>query len=83
LFESKIDKEVETNPSHLLANRNNFKFEINNIKSVQVNEKPTSHSGCNDYGSIQITLKEGKTLKFLIPLLVSKKSILEAFKTKI
>ncbi|MFF2754571.1 hypothetical protein ACFVR1_12595 [Psychrobacillus sp. NPDC058041] len=82
MFEAKIDKEIEINPDDLLAKRNNFRVDINNIKLVQVNEKPSFHTAWNDNGSVQITLKDGKKLKFIIPVSVLEKSIIETFKSQ-
>jgi hypothetical protein len=82
VFENKVDKEIEINPDSLLAKRNNFKIDLNSIKTVQVSEKSTFHTSWNDNGSVKITLSNGKILKFIIPLSVPAKLVIDSFESK-
>lgn len=82
VFENTVDREIEINPDSLLAKRNNFKIDLDNIKTVQVNEKSTFHTSLNDNGSVKITLSNGKILKFIIPLSVPAKLVIDSFVSK-
>ncbi|MFP3511516.1 hypothetical protein SB775_18080 [Peribacillus sp. SIMBA_075] len=82
VLENKVDKGIELNPDSLLAKRNNFKVDLDNIKTVEVSEKSTFHTAWNDNGSVKITLRNGKVLKFIIPLSVSAKLVIDSFESK-
>jgi hypothetical protein len=82
VFENTVDREIEINPDSLLAKRNNFKIDLDNIETVQVNEKSTFHTSLNDNGSVKITLSNGKILKFIIPLSVPAKLVIDSFESK-
>lgn len=81
-FEANMDKEIEINPDSLLAKKTNFKIDLVSLKSIQVNNHPTFHSGWDDNGSVKMTLNNGKNLKFNIPKSVSTKLIIKMFESK-
>ncbi|PGZ92239.1 hypothetical protein [Bacillus sp. AFS029533] len=82
VFEANMDKEIEINPDSLLAKKSNFKIDLNSLKSIQINNHPTFHSGWEDNGSVKMTLINGKNLKFNIPKSVSTKSIITIFESE-
>ncbi|WP_145990599.1 MULTISPECIES: hypothetical protein [unclassified Planococcus (in: firmicutes)] len=74
--ENKIDQAVQNDQLELLKHKNNFQLNIVDIKSVEVNEKPTSHSFLQDNGTLLFILDDNKRYRFIMPSSISRELIM-------
>lgn len=74
--ENKIDQAFQNDQLELLKHKNNFQLNVVDIKSVEVNEKPTSHSFLQDNGTLLFILDDNKRYRFIMPSSISRELIM-------